>query len=245
MRGGSEALNKKRAAVHTARVNASGPVESDFSVLHSDAWLLAVSKPSGWAMHRTRGDVGPWVVDALEDRFGPGLHTPHRLDRATSGVLLTTRTVESARTLDQAFAEGRVRKTYAALVRGRPPAEGVVDHPVPRGRHEPRVPAVTRFRTVATGERFSLVACYPETGRFHQVRRHMKHLSHPLVGDVHYGRGEINRDFRARFGFHRLALHAWAIEFEHPATGAPLRIEAPMPSDLSTVLAALNLTWEP
>ena len=241
MRASRAALNKKRARWHTARV--TPPPNDPFEVLYEDAWLLALCKPSGWAMHRTRGDVGPWVVDALEARFGEGLHTPHRLDRATSGALLVAKDVDTARALDAAFATGGVRKTYAALVRGRPPASGVVDHPVPKGRGEARVPAVTRFETVATGERFSLVACFPETGRFHQVRRHMKHLSHPLVGDVHYGKGDINRDFRARFGLHRLALHAASLALAHPMTGRALRVAAPIPQDMRGALDALGLTW--
>jgi len=221
----------------------TAPPVDPFGVLYEDDWLLALNKPSGWAMHRTRGDVGPWVVDALEARFGARLHTPHRLDRATSGALMVAKDADAARALDAAFANGGVRKTYAALVRGRPPASGVVDHPVPKGRGEARVPAVTRFETVSTGERYSLVACFPETGRFHQVRRHMKHLSHPLVGDVHYGKGDINRDFRARFGLHRLALHAASLMLAHPVTGRALRVAAPIPADLRGALDALGLAW--
>jgi len=104
-----------------------------------------------------------------------------------------------------------------------------------------RVPAVTEFRRLATFERYALVEARPRTGRFHQIRRHFKHLSHPLIGDVRYGKGEHNRLFRERFGLHRLALHALELAFEHPGTGEPLRIVAPVPEDLAGPLGKMGM----
>jgi tRNA pseudouridine65 synthase len=134
-----------------------------------------------------------------------------------------------------------VEKRYIALVRGIPPEAGVIDHPVPRAPDGPRVPAVTEFRRLATFERYALVEALPRTGRLHQIRRHFKHISHPLIGDVRYGKGEHNRLFRDRFGLHRLALHALELAFDHPPAGRPLRIFAPVPEDLAGVLGAMGL----
>ncbi|MDP9120657.1 MAG: pseudouridine synthase, partial [Acidobacteriota bacterium] len=118
---------------------------------------------------------------------------------------------------------------------------GVIDHPIPRRPDGPRVAAVTEFRRLATFERYSLVEALPRTGRLHQIRRHFKHLSHPLIGDVRYGKGEHNRLFRSRFGLHRLALHALELAFEHPVERVPLRLVAPLPEDLAGPLRAMGL----
>ena len=123
-------------------------------------------------------------------------------------------------------------------------SEGVIDHPLKvEKRTGPRVPARTRFRLIAASqvERCSLVELIPETGRLHQIRRHMKHLSHPLIGDVNYGKGDINRLFRERYQLHRLALHAAEIAFTHPVSEERIRVIAPMPEDLSAPLRALGL----
>jgi tRNA pseudouridine65 synthase len=134
-----------------------------------------------------------------------------------------------------------VYKRYLALVRGIPAPSGVIDHPIPRAPGGPRVPAVTRFRLLATFERYAWVEAVPETGRLHQVRRHLKHISHPVIGDVRYGKGEHNRLFRSRFGLYRLALHAAEIAFQHPSSGAPMRFSAPLPDDLAGPLACMGI----
>jgi tRNA pseudouridine65 synthase len=128
-------------------------------------------------------------------------------------------------------------------VRGTPPDEGVIDHANPRSEGGERVAAVTRFRRLARSpvDRCSLVLAQPETGRLHQIRRHFHHISHPIVGDVNHGSGAINRHYRARYGLHRLALHACSIEFDHPTTGERIVASAPVPDDLSRALEALEL----
>jgi len=140
----------------------------------------------------------------------------------------------------------KVEKVYVALVRGHAPDETVVDHPIPRSEGGPRVPAVTTVRRLGVAELepgrvYSLVEARPATGRLHQVRRHLKHLAHPVIGDVEYGKGEHNRFFRERFGLHRLALHALALALPHPSTGERLFLAAPVPADLAGPLAALGL----
>jgi len=212
-------------------------------LLYVDDDVVVADKPSGLSVHRGWDDDDDVAMFRVRDAIGARVHPVHRLDRGTSGALLFARTAEAAATLGRAFADGRVDKRYLALVRGAPPATVVVDHPVPETEGGARVPAVTRLRLVArsTVERCSLVEARPETGRFHQIRRHLKHLSHPIVGDVNYGKGDLNRLFRTRYGLHRLALHAHLLAFDHPATGRRLVVRAPLPADFAAALAALGL----
>jgi tRNA pseudouridine65 synthase len=125
-------------------------------------------------------------------------------------------------------------------VRGAPPDEAVIDHAIPGSEDGPRVPAVTAIRTLFRAGRYAVVAAAPRTGRLHQIRRHLKHLSCPLIGDVRYGKGEHNRLFRERHDLHRLALHARSLRLVHPVTGAPLCITAPVPADLAGAMIALG-----
>ena len=212
-------------------------------VLWRDEHLVVVNKPSGLLVHRGWGRDRDVAMTRVRDALGQHVNPVHRLDRATSGALLFALSPVATTALGLLFQEGRVEKTYRALVRGVPAAEGTVDSPVPQTEDGPRVAAVTRYRLIAssTVDRCSLVEVRPETGRLHQIRRHMKHLGHPLIGDVNYGHGELNRHYRATYGLHRLALHACSLAFAHPLTGLALRIEAPMPDDLADPLHALGL----
>jgi tRNA pseudouridine65 synthase len=213
-------------------------------LLYCDDRLAAFAKPSGLLVHRGWGDDRVVALDLARDTLGAPVHPVHRLDRATSGVLLFARDPESAAAMGRLFEAGAVEKTYLALVRGVPPEAGVVDHPVPRTEGGPRVPAVTAFRRRCTVDRWSLVEARPRTGRLHQIRRHLKHLSHPIVGDVNYGKGDINRLFRERYGLCRLALHAAVLSFAHPFKGAAISIAAPLPDDLRRPFEALGIPEE-
>ena len=212
-------------------------------ILHADPHLVVVNKPSGLLVHRGWGDDSDVAMMRVRDALGMRVNPVHRLDRGTSGVLVFALTPEATTQMGALFAQGSVTKLYRALVRGRPPAEGVIDSPVPRREDGPRVPAVTHYRLLATSpvERCSLVEARPETGRLHQIRRHLKHLGHPLIGDVNYGKGALNRQYRAQYQLHRLALHAQAISFVHPITGETLEVCAPVPEDLAGTLRALGL----
>jgi tRNA pseudouridine65 synthase len=214
-------------------------------ILHRDDLLLAVNKPSGLAVHRGAARDRIVALQLVRDLVGRHVHAVHRLDRATSGALLFALDPGTARRMQEKLAAGEVEKRYLALVRGIPPEEGVIDHPVPRAPGGPRVDAVTAFRRLAIFERYALVEACPRTGRTHQIRRHFKHLSHPLIGDVHYGKGEHNRLFRERFGLHRLALHALELTFDHPETCERLRIAAPLPEDLAGPLRAMGMDFPP
>lgn len=217
----------------------TGPI----SLLYVDDDVVVADKPSGLLVHRGWDDDDDVALFRVRDALGQRVHPIHRLDRGTSGALVFARSPSAAAALARAFEGGAVEKRYVALVRGRPPDAGVVDHPIPKGEGKERVPAVTRFVTVARSpvERASLVVAAPETGRLHQIRRHLRHIGHPLVGDVNYGSGEINRHYRARYGLHRLSLHALSVSFAHPATGAPIVVVAPLPPDLAAPLAAMEL----
>jgi tRNA pseudouridine65 synthase len=200
-----------------------------------------VNKPAGLAVHRGWARERETALPLARDIAGGPVFPAHRLDRGTSGVLLFALRPEVARRLQELFAGGEVQKRYLALVRGIPPDSGIIDHPLPRTAGGPRVPAVTEYRVLATFERYALVEARPRSGRLHQVRRHLKHISHPLIGDVEYGKGEHNRLFRSRFGLHRLALHALEMQLPHPVDGAPLRVRAPLPADLAAPFATMGL----
>lgn len=239
-------------------------------LLHADDAVAAFAKPSGLLVHRGWGDDPVTATDLAREALGSPVSPVHRLDRGTSGVLLFARSSEIAARLAAAFEEGAVEKVYLALVRGSPPDEGTIDHPIPRREGGPRVPAITDFRTlhrvsggavavgavdpgggaelVAEVRRVSLVEARPRTGRLHQVRRHMKHLSHPLIGDANYGKGALNRTFAEVVGLRRLALHAASLRVPHPLTGAPILFEAEVPLDLTEPLRRLGIpeaAWRP
>ncbi len=216
----------------------------EIELLHVDDHVVVANKPSGLLVHRGWDDDDDVALFRVRDALGQRVHPLHRLDRGTSGALVFARDPATASVLAAAFAEQRVEKEYLALVRGVPPEEGVVDYAIPKSEDGPRVPAVTRFRRLGASsvDRCSLVLALPETGRLHQVRRHLRHITHPLVGDVRYGVGAINRHYRATYGLHRLALHALRIAFTHPVTGARIDVRAPVPDDLLSALAQLGLS---
>lgn len=224
-------------------------------VLYRDETLVAVAKPSGLVVHRSAqaGDRVN-VVSLLASQLGQRVWPVHRLDRGASGVLLLALTQEAAGALGTAFAASAVHKRYLAVARGWCDAAVSLDYALADETGGPPLSARTTFRRLATVElpfsvrphataRYSLVEAAPETGRTHQIRRHLAHLRHPIVGDVNHGDGRHNRLFRDRFGLRRLLLHATSLELAHPATGAPLRLEAPLPAELRELFARLG--WSP
>jgi tRNA pseudouridine65 synthase len=234
----SEISDETPWALSVTRAGSSG-----IDVLFVDDAIVVVNKPSGLLVHRGWGADRDVAMFRARDAIGAHVYPVHRLDRATSGVLVFARTREAAAVLGQSFESRQVDKRYLALVRGRTPPSGVIDHPIPKGEDGPRVPAITRFVSIAQSsvDRCSLVLAMPETGRAHQIRRHLRHLGHPLVGDVNYGSGEINRHYRATYDLHRLALHAHAIAFVHPVSRQRLAVTAPVPDDLGVPLERLGL----
>ncbi|MDX1633906.1 MAG: pseudouridine synthase [Marinobacter sp.] len=238
------------------------PRPNPLTEVYRDRWLLAVHKPAGLLVHRS-------PIDRHETEFalqyaralngGEHVYPAHRLDRPTSGLLLFARDPEAARRLGQTLMAGGVTKTYLAMVRGWVPALGLIDHPLReepedrrrKGEPQPVREARTRYRCLATTElpvaiegypssRYSLVALHPETGRKHQLRRHMKHIHHPIIGDANHGRGRHNRYFAERFPPGRLMLAATALSMQHPVTGEPLALYSEPEASFRQVLSVFG-----
>ncbi|HTN51077.1 MAG TPA: RluA family pseudouridine synthase [Anaeromyxobacter sp.] len=234
----------------------SGPGSVPVAVLLADAHLLAVDKPAGRLVIPGRGAPERSLREELEASHGR-LWVVHRLDRGTSGALVFARTAEAHRALNVAFEQGLPRKRYLALVRGAPPPEQRIDVPIAparRGRMRPArpgdargKPSATRIRLLETfparawaGGPLALVEALPESGRTHQIRVHLLAAGTPLVVDPDYGDPDPLRAPDGRVLLERTPLHASRLELVHPATGAPVAIEAPLPADLAAALEALR-----
>ncbi len=221
----------------------TAPRHPPLSILRQDDDLVAVYKPAGWLVHRTGLDAGEtrFVMQALRDQLGRRVYPVHRLDKGTCGVLVMGLNAEAARALSQAFEHHRVDKRYLALVRGHAPDRVMVDHALRPDDAPPDAavqPARTALRCLARLElpeasdarfattRASLVEALPETGRRHQIRRHLKHIAHPILGDATHGKGPLNRWWAQRLGLQRLWLHAWRLALPHPATGDMLVVDS-------------------
>lgn len=215
-------------------------MNQELDLLFLDDHLVVVNKPAWWVVHPTRGArSAPAVVHALREQIGAPVFPVHRLDRQASGVLVMARSSEVAGALGEQIREGRWRKGYLGLCRGTIAGGLLVDHPVPDGRI--RRPGQTRLEPLQIYcDRYTLVRAEPVTGRRHQIRYHLKHLSHPLVGDTNYGQGALNRFFRATFGLGRLFLHAERLRLLHPREDRLLELSSPLPPDLARVLQRLE-----
>jgi tRNA pseudouridine65 synthase len=235
----------------------------ELTLLYKDEQLVAVNKPAGLLVHRSNIDRHEtrFALQLLRDQLGRHVYPVHRLDKPTSGVLLFALSPAIAAQLTLCFASRQVAKTYLAVVRGVPEEAGIIDHPLaeepdrlphgqPQTAYEPQE-AVTEYRRLATVElpfavgrypasRYSLLAVTPQTGRRHQLRRHLKHLLHPVIGDTNYGEGRHNRLFRDEFHCHRLLLHAAEISFPHPTTGVMLTISSPLDESFDLLLDRLG-----
>ena len=216
------------------------------TLLHADEHLVAIDKPPGLLVHRTQlaAHEHEAALQLLRDQLCRPVWPVHRLDRGTSGVLLFALSPEIASLLGAMFEQGRMDKRYLALVRGWPPEEaGLIDHPLAR---DPELPsagqamleAQTRWRVleriewpVVTDPRFpstrvALLEAEPLQGRRHQIRRHLKHIAHPILGDATHGKGPLNRAVATHLGTQRLWLHARMLALTHPVTGERLQLEA-------------------
>ncbi len=213
----------------------------ELTALYRDDHTLVIDKPSGWLVHnssftRTRERT---VLTVVREALGEGWSPVHRLDRGTSGVLLLAHGADALRAWQAALAGAE--KFYLALVRGELRAPVAIDHALTDDDGVAR-DARSRVEPVWTqpDPRCSLVRVQVFTGRTHQVRRHCHHISHHVLGDANYGKGALNREYRARYGLARLALHAERLTIEHPATRETLTLAAPMPADLAGPIAAIR-----
>lgn len=230
-------------------------------ILYRDAAVIAVHKPSGLLVHRSGLDRHEtrFALQILRDQIGCHVWPVHRLDKGTSGVLLFALDPALGRVLSGCFERGEAAKKYLAVVRGHPPESGVIDHPLARMADEhagvsggPPQAAVTRYRRLSTVElpyavdrypssRYALLELEPLTGRRHQLRRHLKHIAHPIIGDATHGKGRHNRLFQELFDSRRLLLAATELRLPHPSNGQPLSIKATPAEDFQRVLDALGL----
>ncbi len=232
-------------------------------ILYRDDFLIAIHKPSGLLVHRTALDFFEtrFALQILRDQIGRRVYPVHRLDKGTSGVLIFGLDPDMGRALSAAFERQEVAKRYLAVVRGHPPEVGEIDHALTkrletselrdeRTENRPQE-AVTRYRRLATVElpyrvdrypasRYALLELTPLTGRRHQLRRHLKHISHPIIGDATFGKGRHNRLFQELFGSQRLLLACTELALTHPVTGEPLRLAAPPAADFQQVLEHLG-----
>lgn len=224
-------------------------------MLHADAYLAIVDKPAGLMVHDSalaRGET-EFAADRLRAQFGRPVFLVHRLDRATSGCLLLAFDRDTASALGKVlmareFGKAAFERQYLAVCRGWPEPAFVVDHPLDGGPGKPlKKPATTAFERLATTElaipsagfdtsRYALLRARPHTGRFRQIRRHLKHASHPLIGDTSHGDGRHNRSFRM-LGIHRMLLHAERLAFLHPRDARPVEAVAPPDAEFAKALA--------
>ena len=204
-------------------------------IVHRDARCVVVDKPSGVATHRGWDDSDNALLQQVRDAVGCYVYPIHRLDRGASGLVLFALDADAARALSLAWPDAD--KRYLAITRGHPPDHLMIDHPIPRAPGEERVAARTEIWRRETFGRYALVEARLHTGRLHQIRRHLKHISCPLIGDVRYGKGEHNRIFRTDHSLHRLALHCHHLSIIHP-DGTTLTFASPLPVDLATAIAS-------
>ena len=234
-------------------------------ILYRDDYLIAINKPSGLLVHKSPIDKHETVfaLQLLRDQIGQYVYPVHRLDKPTSGVLLFALSADIAQIMSLLFRSHEVEKEYIAIVRGYIADEAVIDYPLKQmldtkeqkeqGITKEVQEAQTYYERLATVElpyavsrypvaRYSLVRLVPKTGRKHQLRRHMKHIFHPIVGDTKHGRGEHNILFREKFGSHRLLLHAHKVKFMHPLSKEEVIINAPVDDLFKRLFVSFD--WE-
>ena len=219
------------------------------SILFENDQLIAINKPHGLLVHRSpiAKEVKYAAVQMLRDQIGQWVYPAHRLDRKTGGVLLFSKDQAINGTIQKLFMEGKVKKTYHAIVRGYIPASGQIDYAL---KYEDKVQdAQTAYRRISTFEipvpsskfptsRYSLVELCPTTGRFHQLRKHMAHIFHPIIGDRPHGCNKQNKLWKTELGIDEMFLHASKLELPFPDNATPITIEAPL---LPPFEAALNI----
>jgi tRNA pseudouridine65 synthase len=226
--------------------------KSSLDILYQDDYLVAVNKPCGYLVHRSpiARDAEFIVLQILRDQIGKHVYPIHRLDRKTSGVLLFALDPDTNRALGRDFAEHNVIKAYTAIVRGWIPEEGRVDYDLTNDSGKTQE-AITNYRRTALYEldlphghfptsRYSHIDVFPETGRMHQIRKHMNHLRHPILGDRPHGCSKQNRLWKSEYGLFEMMLHAKSLEITHPVNNNVIKIEAQYFSEYQRVLSILE-----
>ena len=238
----------------------------ELEILYKDEYLVAINKPTGLLVHKSMIDRHEiyFAMKILRDQLdGQWVYPIHRLDKPTSGVLLFTLDSYTAKLMSEQFASHSIQKTYIAIGRGYVEKSGTIDHALREkldkisdkdaSKYKEAQEAITDFKCLGQVElsasvgkydtvRYSLVELKPKTGRKHQLRRHMKHINHHLLGDTKYGRGEHNKFVREKYNMNRLLLHAKSLEVMHPYTKETLLLEAPLDSVFERMLKEFNFS---
>jgi tRNA pseudouridine65 synthase len=225
----------------------------ELEILYQDEYLVAINKPPGLLVHRTKiaTDADEYALQILRDQINQRVFPVHRIDRKTSGVLLFGLSEEIDRIMQMAFAERRIEKTYLAIVRGFTDEEGLIDYPL-RKENGKLQEAITDFKTLRRSEidlpfgkhttsRYSLVKVKPQTGRMHQIRKHFAHIDHPIIGDRPHGCNKQNKLFREKFSLMTMMLHALELQFAHPVTHEKITIHASPNEEFIRMLKALQM----
>ncbi len=229
------------------------------SILYQDNSLVVINKPAGLLVHRSKidRDERQFAVQLLRDQIGQHVFPIHRLDKPTSGILVFALNAEIAKQMMTVFINNEVEKSYLAIVRGYIEEKAVIDYPLKeqldkmtdsKARQDKAAQsAITNHQRLAKIElpypvgryqtaRYSLVKLTPKTGRKHQLRRHMKHIFHPIVGDTTHGDGKQNQFFRSQFNCWQLLLTATEMRFPHPLTGQSLTLQCPLSGDFKKLV---------
>lgn len=232
-------------------------------ILYQDEYIVVIDKPSGLLVHRSMIDKHEtrFALQLVRDQIGQYVYPVHRLDKPTSGVLVMALSSEIAAKLTVQFSEKLIKKKYIALVRGYTQESDCIDYPLKEmldkmtdkkaQQDKLAQEAITEYQTLWQGElpiavgryptsRYSLISLMPQTGRKHQLRRHMKHIFHPIVGDTTHGDGKHNTMFREQFNLERLLLVAKEMTFEHPVSNEQITIKASLCDEFLDVLAKIN-----
>jgi tRNA pseudouridine65 synthase len=224
-------------------------------ILYQDTDLVAINKPHGLLVHRTNIalDANEFSVQLLRDQIGQTVYPVHRLDRKTAGVLLFALSKKVNSAMQVQFMEGLVKKQYLAIVRGFTADETTIDYALTREDGKVQ-DAVTHFKTISKSEidlphgkfetsRYSLIDVFPETGRMHQIRKHMAHLRHPIIGDRPHGCNKQNKLFLEKFSMNTMMLHARQLSFSHPVTKVELTINAHLKTEFYRMVEVLKLDY--
>ncbi len=240
-------------------------ISEKLPILFRDENYIVIHKFSGLLVHSSKEDrfEKRFALQMLRDQIGSRVYPLHRLDKSTSGALMFATSSEAARLMGEEFKNGRIEKKYLAIVRGHFLEKEIsVDYQLKQiqdrrsrqlGNDKPPQEAQTLFRVLSTAEliepihphptaRYSLVEAQPLTGRKHQIRRHLKHLSHPIVGDVNYGVGVHNQLFRTKFDSHRLLLASTSLKFKDPYSKKEICVKAPLEQSFQKVIDQLGWT---
>ena len=222
-------------------------------IVYHDEFFVAINKPHGLLVHRSpiAADAEEFALQMLRDQLQKKVFPIHRLDRKTSGILLFAFSSEIAAKLQAILENPGTQKTYLAIVRGHFPDEITVDYPLTNDKGKVQE-ALTRFKTLKRSEleipfgkfttsRYSLIEAYPKTGRMHQIRKHLNHLRHPIIGDRPHGCNKQNRLFKERWNMTTMMLHAKELQMTHPITEEPLCLAANKFGEFERMIEMLKL----